>query len=37
MCVKMNLIISFLNNFYEFYNIINIKIESYKRYIEFER
>ena len=37
MCVKMNLIISFLNDIYEFYNIVNMKIESYKRHIEFKR
>ena len=33
----MNLIILFLNDIYEFYNIINMKIKLYKRYIEFKR
>ena len=33
----MNLIVLFLNNIYEFYNIINIKIKLYKHYIESKR
>ena len=36
MYVKINLFVLFLNNIYEFYNIINIKIKSYKYYIEFK-
>ena len=35
--MKINLIILFLNDICEFYNIINIKIELYKRYIKFKR
>ena len=34
--MKINLFISFLNDICEFYNIINIKMKSYKRYIEFK-
>ena len=34
MCVKINLIALFLNDICEFYNIVNMKIELYKRYIE---
>ena len=33
----MNLIALFLRDVYELYNIINIKMKSYKRYIIFER
>ena len=36
MYMKINFIILFFNDIYEFYNIVNIKIKSYKRYIKFE-
>ena len=37
MCVKMNLFISFFDDIYELYFIINMKMKLYKRHIAFEK